>query len=204
MCLISELYVIKKDGTKELFDINKVERAIKKSADRVMVEFTDEELKNFKGEVTNKAFERASEKKCNYVEVVDMHRIVEASLDNLNDKAAKSYRDYRNYKTSFVAMLDDVFKDAQKIMYLGDRENSNTDSALVSTKRSLIYNSLNKELYKKFFLRPDELQAVRDGYIYVHDMSARRDTLNCCLCDITNILTGGLNSQISGTQSLRV
>lgn len=191
MCLISELYVIKKDGTKELFDINKVERAIKKSADRVMVEFTDEELKNFKGEVTNKAFERASEKKCNYVEVVDMHRIVEASLDSLNDKAAKSYRDYRNYKTSFVAMLDDVFKDAQKIMYLGDRENSNTDSALVSTKRSLIYNSLNKELYKKFFLRPDELQAVRDGYIYVHDMSARRDTLNCCLCDITNILTGG-------------
>lgn len=179
MCLISELYVIKKDGTKEPFDIEKVEKAIKKSADRVMVEFTDEELSKFRTEVKKRALDKANENKCDFVEVVDMHRIVEASLDGLNEQAAKSYRDYRNYKTSFVAMLDDVFKDAQKIMYLGDRENSNTDSALVSTKRSLIYNSLNKELYKKFFLRPDELQAVRDGYIYVHDMSARRDTMNC-------------------------
>ena len=88
-------------------------------------------------------------------------------------------------------MLDAVFKDAQKIMYLGDNENSNTDSALVSTKRSLIFNVLNKELYKKFFLTTDELQAAKEGYFYIHDMSARRDTLNCCLCDIKSILKGG-------------
>ena len=49
-------------------------------------------------------------------------------------------------------MLDDVYRKAQNIMYIGDKENSNTDSALVATKRSLIYNQLNKELYKKFFL----------------------------------------------------
>ena len=44
----------------------------------------------------------------------------------------------------------------------------------VSTKRSLIFNQLNKELYQKFFMNTEELQACRDGYIYVHDMSARR------------------------------
>ncbi|MGN0162466.1 MAG: anaerobic ribonucleoside-triphosphate reductase, partial [Candidatus Ornithomonoglobus sp.] len=70
-------------------------------------------------------------------------------------------------------------------------ENSNTDSALVSTKRSLIFNQLNKELYKKFFLTTEELQAIRDGYIYIHDMSARRDTMNCCLFDVANVLKGG-------------
>ena len=64
-------------------------------------------------------------------------------------------------------------------MYIGDKENANADSTLVSTKRSLIFNELNKELYKKFFLTVDELQAIRDGYIYIHDMSARRDTMNC-------------------------
>ena len=37
----------------------------------------------------------------------------------------------------------------------------------------------------------EELQACRDGYIYVHDMSARRDTMNCCLFDVANVLTGG-------------
>ena len=88
-------------------------------------------------------------------------------------------------------MLDEVYKKSQSIMYIGDKENSNTDSALVSTKRSLIFNELNKELYKKFFMTTEEIQACRDGYIYVHDMSARRDTMNCCLFDVENVLRGG-------------
>ena len=37
----------------------------------------------------------------------------------------------------------------------------------------------------------EEIQACRDGYIYVHDMSARRDTMNCCLFDVQSVLTGG-------------
>ena len=79
----------------------------------------------------------------------------------------------------------------RSIMYIGDKENSNSDSALVSTKRSLIYNQLNKELYQKFFMTTEELQACRDGYIYIHDMSARRDTMNCCLFNVKDVLTGG-------------
>lgn len=120
-----------------------------------------------------------------------MHNVVEGALDAINPKVAKSYRDYRNYKQDFVAMLDEVYKKSQSIMYIGDKENSNTDSALVSTKRSLIFNELNKELYKKFFLTTEELQAIRDGYIYIHDMSARRDTMNCCLFDVKSVLEGG-------------
>ena len=42
-----------------------------------------------------------------------------------------------------------------------------------------------------FFLTKEELQACRDGYIYVHDMSARRDTMNCCLFDVATVLKGG-------------
>lgn len=80
---------------------------------------------------------------------------------------------------------------SQSIMYIGDKENSNTDSALVSTKRSLIFNELNKSLYQKFFMTVEELQACRDGYIYIHDMSARRDTMNCCLFDVNEVLSGG-------------
>ena len=109
----------------------------------------------------------------------------------MNAAVAKSYKDYRNYKQDFVQMLDDVYKKSQSIMYIGDKENSNTDSALVSTKRSLIFNELNKELYKKFFLTVEEIQAIRDGYIYIHDMSARRDTMNCCLFDVKRVLSGG-------------
>ncbi len=40
-------------------------------------------------------------------------------------------------------------------------------------------------------MTPLEIQAHKDGYIYVHDMSSRRDTMNCCLFDVKNVLTGG-------------
>ena len=46
-------------------------------------------------------------------------------------------------------------------------------------------------MYKNFFLTVEDLQAIRDGYIYIHDMSARRDTMNCCLFDVGRVLKGG-------------
>jgi len=179
--------IIKKDGTHEDFNIEKVVVAVNKSAFRALIQFKPEEIKYICQFV---------EEKVDVMGVVDipiavMHNVVEGALEKVNPTVAKSYRDYRNYKQDFVQMLDDVYKKSQSIMYIGDKENSNTDSALVSTKRSLIFNELNKELYKKFFLTVEEIQAIREGYIYIHDMAARRDTMNCCLFDVQNVLQGG-------------
>ena len=179
--------VVKKDNTKEPFNVQKVVIAVNKSAFRALVKFTDEEIDFICRFVQDEARKMGKEE----IEISEMHNIVEGALERVNPKVAKSYRDYRNYKQDFVQMLDEVYKKSQSIMYIGDKENSNTDSALVSTKRSLIFNQLNKELYKKFFLTTEELQACRDGYIYIHDMSARRDTMNCCLFDVQSVLHGG-------------
>lgn len=54
-----------------------------------------------------------------------------------------------------------------------------------------VMNALNKELYIKFQLNQDEVQAINEGYIYIHDMSARRDTMNCCLFRLGDVLSGG-------------
>lgn len=168
-----EVKVIKKDGSLTNFQRDKIKSAITKSAERVLVSFTELE----KDLICNEVKKRILKECGDTVPVNKLHNIVENSLDKFNEQVAKSYREYRNYKTEFVGMLDEVYKKAQNIMYLGDKENSNTDSALVSTKRSLIYNELNKELYNKFFLTNEEKQACVDGYIYIHDKSARRDTI---------------------------
>ncbi|MBP3361738.1 MAG: anaerobic ribonucleoside-triphosphate reductase [Clostridia bacterium] len=181
------MYVIKKDNTREEFDVSKVVAAVNKSANRALITFTNAETEFICKFVEEKVYELGVEE----ISIASMHNIVEGALERINPKVAKSYRDYRNYKQDFVHMLDEVYKKSQSIMYIGDKENSNTDSALVSTKRSLIFNQLNKELYKKFFLTTEELQACRDGYIYIHDMSARRDTMNCCLFNVKNVLDGG-------------
>lgn len=183
----SNIKVIKKDGTREDFNVQKVVTAVNKSANRAMINFSQSEITFICDYVMEKAVELNSSE----ILIFQMHNLVESALEKVNPQVAKSYRDYRNYKQDFVQMLDDVYKKSQSIMYIGDKENSNTDSALVSTKRSLIFNELNKSLYQKFFMTVEELQACREGYIYIHDMSARRDTMNCCLFDVQSVLTGG-------------
>ncbi len=182
-----DVKVVKKDGSKESFNVQKVINAVGKSAYRALTKFTEEEKRHICQYVVDKVDELDQTE----IPIPVMHNIVESALEQVKPIVAKSYRDYRNYKQDFVRMLDDVYKKSQSIMYIGDKENANTDSALVSTKRSLIFNQLNKELYQKFFMTTEEIQACRDGYIYVHDMSARRDTMNCCLFDVENVLSGG-------------
>ena len=181
------IYVIKKDGTREEFNSQKIVAAVNKSAARILYTFSDKE-KEF---ICQFAEEHAEALGKNEIEIQEMHNIVEGALERVNPAVAKSYRDYRNYKLDFIHMMDDVYTKSQAIRYIGDKSNANTDSALVATKRSLIFNELNKELYRKFFMNRNELQACKDGYIYIHDQSARLDTMNCCLFDVASVLSGG-------------
>lgn len=182
------MHIIKKDGTLEEFNEQKIINAVQKSASRVMVDLSSSDY----SKICNRVWEQINElDEDENLQMQEIHNIVEATLEEFNPLIAKSYRDYRNYKQDFVHMMDDVYTKSQSIRYIGDKSNANTDSALVATKRSLIFNELNKALYRKFFMTKDELQACKDGYIYIHDQSARLDTVNCCLFDISTVLKDG-------------
>lgn len=184
---MENITVIKRDGTKNAFNRQKIVNAVNKSAQRILVTLTRHELDT----ICDKVERYLRDNNISTINVLQLHNIVELKIDEVNHQVASSYREYRNYKVDFVGMLDEVYRKAQVIMYRGDKENSNTDCALVSTKRSLVYNELNKELYNKFFLTVEEKAACRDGYIYIHDKAARRDTMNCCLFDVKEVMTGG-------------
>lgn len=182
--------VVKKDLTVEPFNDQKIVDAVNKSASRVMVELTNDDYKRIIDLVCDELIADDIDENTTCT-VEELHNAVESALDEFNPKIAKSYKDYRNYKKEFVHMMDDVFTKSQAIRYIGDKSNANTDSALVATKRSLIFNELNKNLYRKFFMTRDELQACKDGYIYIHDQSARLDTINCCLFRVGEVMKGG-------------
>lgn len=181
-----ELKIVKRNGYIEDFDPIRIKNAVISSAERVMVNLTDEAL----DEVVSIVRKLLCTQTTNPT-VEQVHSCVEAALEQVNPLVAKSYREYRDYKNDIVHILDKVYKKAQVITYIGDKDCANMDSALVTTQRCLIYNSLNKELYKKFFLTALEIEACKDGYIYIHDMSARRDTMNCCLFDMAAVLKDG-------------
>lgn len=181
--------VIKKDGTIEPYNEQKIIDACNKAARRAMYELSDNDYILILNDVLAKIDESYDED--TDIEIYDMHNIVESVLEEDFPTVAKMYKEYRNYKKDFVHMMDNVYERSQSIRYIGDKSNANTDSALVATKRSLIYNELSGELYKKFFLTHDEKQAAKDGYIYIHDRSARLDTFNCDLFRVGEVMNGG-------------
>ena len=181
--------VIKKDGTIEPYNEQKIIEACNKAARRAMYELSDNDYAQILNDVLAKIDESYDED--TDIEIYDMHNIVESVLEEDFPMVAKMYKEYRNYKKDFVHMMDKVYERSQSIRYIGDKSNANTDSALVATKRSLIYNELSGELYKKFFLTHDEKQAAKDGYIYIHDRSARLDTFNCDLFRVGEVMKGG-------------
>ena len=121
--------VIKKDGTKENFNKQKIIVAVGKSAERAMVKLSTKDneqiIENVLNIITNLGIED--------IPISTMHYAVETALEKVSPSVATSYRNYRNYKQDFVKMLDEVYKKAQSIMYIGDKDNANSDSALVPT-----------------------------------------------------------------------
>ena len=160
--------IIKKNGEIQKFTPDKIKKAIRKSASRVCVELTDKEEKKIVDDV---------KKQLNYqttdISVDTIHNMVEVALDHVNSDVAKSYREYRDNKSQFAQMLDKVYSKKLSLNFVGDRSNANSDSALVTTQKAIVYNELNSELYKKFFLTQKEERAVSDGYLYIHDKIGR-------------------------------
>ena len=138
--------VVKKDGTIEEYQEQKIIDACNKAARRAMVELSNQDYEKILNDVWEEIEENYDDDTS--IEIYDMHNIVEAVLEEDYPKVAKMYKEYRNYKKDFVHMMDKVYERSQSIRYIGDKSNANTDSALVATKRSLIFNELNSELYK--------------------------------------------------------
>lgn len=190
------MQIIKKDGTSEYWDNSKIIIAIKKSADRTNESISDHDMEI----ICNDCKAKCKEKCKDNIKTLDLHSIVISSLKNHGFiNIANSYQEYRDYKNSYAKAWEQLKSDADTIIFLGDKENANFDSSLVSTKGSLIKGSLTKELYQQFYLSNIEKFLTKRGDIYIHDL---RDmifgSVNCCLFDIGNVLKDGF--EMSGVK----
>ena len=180
--------ILKKNGTTENFESNKIKVAIRKSANRIGVTLDDD--------TCDRIVEQIKENMVHpQITVAEMHKLVCRVLKRIAPDVAMSYQNYRDYKTTYAEDFDKLFQQTKDVLYLGDRENANFDSALISTKGSLIRGYLTKSLYQKFYLTKRELEATRRGDIYIHDM---RDMLmgsfNCFSGDTKFISSVGVRT----------
>ena len=179
--------VVKKDQSLEDFNPQKISIAVNKAAMRCDKTVDEPSCHKIVEAILRRIKDR------DQVTVAELHELVIAVLSVTGfEDVAKSYAEYRYYKTNYAKTFEKLRQDADDVLRLGDRENANFDSSLVSTKGSLIKGYLTKSLYKQFYLSAKEKELIERGDIYIHDL---RDMIlgcvNCCLFDIKTVLQGG-------------
>lgn len=177
--------ILKKDGLTEDWNSEKIILAIMKASERIDFPITRNQAISVS--------ERCRTKVQNLTPTSKLHSIVINTLQECGfPEIAEAYQEYRDYKNTYAKSWEHLKEDADTIIFLGDRENANFDSSLVSTKGSLIKGTLTKELYNQFYLSKTEKFLTKRGDIYIHDL---RDmifgSINCCLFDIKNVLKNG-------------
>lgn len=181
-----EINVIKKDGTREDWCFDKIKVAIDKATKRANAKYPEWKLWQIEGYIEGILYHKTE------VTAEALHGIVIDALNRYLPEVGKAYQEYRDYKNTYAKAFESVKSEADTVLLLGDRENANFDSSLISTKGSLIKGYLTKELFKQFYLSKEEKELVKRGDIYIHDL---RDMIfnsfNCCLFDIGNVLKGG-------------
>ena len=74
------VYIIKKDGTKEEFDAQKIVRAVNKSAQRILYTFSQQEIDFICKFATEHVYSLGKTE----IPISDMHNIVEGALEKVN------------------------------------------------------------------------------------------------------------------------
>ena len=194
--------VIKKNNTKENWDVQKIISAVTISSQRAKVTLNESQMQRLIHSVEKKVENLVS------VTVLQLHEIVMDCLYDIDHKTYTEYKAFRNYKERFTKSFANTYDMASKIVSIGDNENANKDSTLNSTKQALISEGIMKELMINFELKPEWVKAHLDGWVYLHDLGSRfLRSQNCCLFDMGNVLKDGFNlmgvnySEPGGVQS---
>ena len=183
------LYVVKRDGRKVNFNMDKIYNAINKAA-------TEEGVTLRTSEVFF-----CVQKVINYIEdvnkysisVEEIQNLVEKSLrDNGYEKIALAYSNYRKERTRVREIKSDLMKIIQKIGVETDRDNANVGNNF-SSKLLRISSESNK--WHNLATMPKKLaKAHETGDLYYHDLDSYNLTTNCLHIPTKEILEKGFNT----------
>ena len=182
---MSGIKFLRKDGTPTFAEGPRFfERILKTNADNLFSDVSEKEIK----ELSVQIFDKMQKYGKKTLENEEVMKCVRDTLSGYPDLLI-AYENGSEKKT--IAVQRQQAEEMARIMSAGDKSNGTVDSDLASTKRALKYEAVEKVIYREFVLTKEEREALNDGYIYIHDMGARRDMINCCLFDMKTVLSGG-------------
>ena len=192
------ILIIKRNGSEEVFDINKIIKAVKKA------DINSEERSLSDGQIEDIA--EYVEFKCNKlnraVSVEEIQDMVENQIMATGAfELAKSYVRYR-YKRSLVRKANTTDNRILSLIEYNNedvkQENSNKNPAVNSVQRDYMAGEVSRDLTTRMLLPEDIVEADRQGIIHFHDSDYYAQHMhNCDLVNLEDMLQNG--TVISGT-----
>lgn len=181
--------ILKKDNIRvEDFDPRKIERALDLASDRIGIRLLPEQYRIVVDYVKKHVIGQE------VVPVSKIHRLVIEGLEKVSPKLATAYKDYRGYKQRFNKTFEKILGEETNLLSLGDKENANKNSQLISTKKELTGGIVSKHMFLDYEVSPEYAKAHKEGAIHNHDSTDEIfGSINCCLFDMSNVLKNGYN-----------
>lgn len=190
--------IIKRNGSEEEFDIDKIIMAIRKANDAgIRKELTEEQIDDIADYIEYKC-----EKMNRTLSVEEIQDLVENQIMAKGAfEIAKGYVRYR-YTRSLVRKSNTTDDRILSLIECNNeevlQENSNKDPIVNSVQRDYMAGEVSKDLSRRILLPPDIVEADRQGIIHFHDSDYFAQHMhNCDLVNLEDMLENG--TIISGT-----
>ena len=182
------LQIVKRDGSIESYNREKIIKGLSRASNRSSEKLTDDEI-NLIIENVELCLESIGGTSSSSSTV---YSLVTHYLNGINQDILQDFLSFNKYKDKWAESFSKVSEFASSVLYSGDKENANKDTALNSTKQAVISESTMKELVRTFEMEPEWIKAHDEGWIHIHDLGSRYlNGINCCLFDMGNLLKGG-------------
>ena len=203
------LFVEKRDGRRVVFDVDKIDKALHKAADKVMdvTPLVEKRLNALTGRIVTEIHSRFPQG----VKIYEIQNIVEHELLEAKEYAlAEEYITYRTQRDFERSKATDINFSIHKLLNKDQavvNENANKDSDVFNTQRDLTAGIVGKSIGLQM-LPKHVANAHQKGDIHYHDLdySPYTPMTNCCLIDFKGMLENGFkigNAEVESPKSIQ-
>lgn len=184
--------IIKRNGSEEIFDLNKIVAAVIKASDATLNSMlTKEQISEIADYVEYKCL-----KMNRVVSVEEIQDMVENQIMSTGAfEVAKSYVRYR-YKRSLVRKANTTDNTILSLIECNNeevkQENSNKNPTVNSVQRDYMAGEVSKDITRRLLLPADIVEADKEGIIHFHDSDYYAQHMhNCDLINLEDMLQNG-------------
>lgn len=184
--------IIKRNGSEEVFDLNKIVAAVIKASDATLNSMlTKEQITEIADYVEYKCL-----KMNRTVSVEEIQDMVENQIMSTGAfEVAKSYVRYR-YKRSLVRKANTTDNTILSLIECNNeevkQENSNKNPTVNSVQRDYMAGEVSKDITRRLLLPPEIVEADKEGIIHFHDSDYYAQHMhNCDLINLEDMLQNG-------------